>query len=261
MAPAWAKLIRRPPADLASAAVNRAIESRLGVRTGGSLALEEAGAAAPNRVWHTPSDWIPIWRSLRELGVGPSDVLLDYGSGRGRALVAARRLPFRRVVGVEVSPMLADAGRLNLSRQAGRVLCRDAEVVVADAALWVVPDDITVVYMYCPFTGPVFSAAIARLLDSIDRRARRVRLVYNNPYEHNFLLQTGRFRPIVVRPAAWPAWGERARMVIVSYELLPARVDDPRGDPGRLGPWAGYCDLAPTLSGDFESAFDPALAD
>jgi hypothetical protein len=250
------KVKGRGPADIVSAATNRAVEAWLGVRTGESIDLEDAGAAARNRVWHAASDWIPIRRSLAALRVGPSDVFLDYGSGLGRGLVVARGLPFSRVIGVEVSQQLAARARTNLERQAHGVRCRQAEVVVADAALWEVPDDVTVVYMYCPFTGPIFASATRRLLASVDRCGRRVRLVYNNPFEHNFLLQTGRFRPTDVISAIWPGRGVSAGRVIVTYDVLADPVQDPTGDRARLGPWGGFNDNTFSLKGDFESALE-----
>jgi hypothetical protein len=123
-------------------------------------------------------------------------------------------------------------------------------VLEADAAAWPFPDEATVVYMYSPFTGPIFAAAVDRLLESIERRPRRVRFVYTNPAEHNHLIETGRFRPVDVTPATWPA----GPMVTVTYEVLPEAVDDPTGD-ARLGPWASYTDRVPKIGETFEPAF------
>jgi SAM-dependent methyltransferase len=238
--------------------VDRGFERRLAVRTRGVVQLDAADAAGANRVWYAPSEWIPTWRSLARLRVGRDDVCLDYGSGLGRVLLVARRLPFRRVIGLEISPTLAGRARRNLEAQRGTIRCRDATVVEADATEWPVPDDVTVVYMYCPFTGPVFTAAIERIFESLDRRPRRMRLVYNNPYEHNFLLGTGRFRPTDKIPGMWLGRGEEAAVAIVTYEVLAERVEDPRGDPRKVGEWAGFRDSLPILPGDFESASAPS---
>jgi hypothetical protein len=241
---------RRDPRALAIAVLDRIIERVLGVRTAEATAREDAAAAAPNRVWHTPSEWIPTRRALARLDPGKDDVLVDYGSGLGRALVVARTLPFGRVVGVEVSPGLAGAARENLARQRRAIRCAQAEVVEADAREWRVPHDVTVVYMYCPFTGPIFAGTVDRLLESLERRPRRLRLVYTNPAEHNYLIHTGRFRPVDVIPATWPA----TAMVTVTYEVLPETVDDSSGD-ARLGPWASYTDRVPKIGETFEPAF------
>jgi SAM-dependent methyltransferase len=238
------------------AVADRALDRGLGIRTGDFVTAEEAGVAAPNRVWHTASSWIGTWRSLRALRATSDDVMLDYGAGLGRTLVVASRLPFRRIVGVEVSPRLAAAAKANVARSVSAPRRADVEVVVADAVHWDVPDDITVVYLYCPFTGPVFSAAIGRLLASVDRRPRRVRLVYNNPVEHNFLLSTRRFRPVAATPDSWPRPWLRGKLErqIVTYEVLPGPVNDPIGDPARLGAWATSRDTMPIMPVGHEPA-------
>ena len=112
-------------------------------------------------------------------------------------MIVAQRMGFGGVIGVEVSEQLAATARENLGRQKRRPGAEAARVIVADASEWEPPPEVTVAFMYSPFTGPVFAAAIRRLLDSVDRHPRRMRLVYNNPFEHNYLLDTGRFRPVI----------------------------------------------------------------
>jgi methyltransferase family protein len=249
---------RRDPVALLQAGLDRAIERWLGVRTAEGSSPENRDAGAPNQIWYTPSEWIPTWRALARTRPRGDDVLLDYGAGLGRALVVGRTLPFSKVIGVEISPQLAAAARANVANQSRRVRC-EAEVVEADAAAWPVPDDVTVVYMYSPFTGPVFEGAVGRVLESIDRRPRRARLVYTNPAEHNFLIKTGRFRPIEVVPATWPSRGGRSGMVTVTYDVLPERTDDPSGD-ARLGAWASYTDRVPDLGSAFSTSSEASSA-
>ena len=44
---------------------------------------------------------------------------------------------------------------------------------------WEIPDDLTLVYLYCPFPEQVLKRFMERLIASIDRNPRAVRLVYN----------------------------------------------------------------------------------
>jgi hypothetical protein len=70
------------------------------------------------------------------------------------------------------------------------------ELVTADATDYRLPDDVTVAYFANPFTGDIFRTVIEQLLESLDRRPRRLRLIYRNPVEHDYLMSTGRFRPV-----------------------------------------------------------------
>lgn len=99
--------------------------------------------------------------------------LLDAGCGRGRLLLIALDAGFRRVIGVEVDPGLA--------ARAQRTVRGRGEVVVADVALWDVPDDIAVVAIFNPFGEATLTDLLAHLSRSMQRRPRPVAVVYLNP--------------------------------------------------------------------------------
>ncbi len=120
-------------------------------------------------------------RALRYLGVSDRDTFLDFGCGKGRAVHQAARWPFRRVIGVEISPALAEAARTALAARRHQHRCRDVEIVVADATTYRVPDDLTVGYFYHPFGSDTFDVVVERIVESLDRNPRRVRLIYVVP--------------------------------------------------------------------------------
>jgi hypothetical protein len=199
----------------------RLLELRYGVSTAEHVYHEDLGLDTENRVWHDPSDWIAIRKALARLRVGPEDVFADFGSGLGRALLVASTLPFRRVVGVELSADLNARARRNLVRSRIRRRAGKIEVVTADALEWQIPPDLTVAYLYCPFTGEVFRRVMDKLLASVDEHPRPLRLVYNYPFEHNELVRTGRMRVLSVVDATWPRKTSAAD-VIVTYLVLPS---------------------------------------
>jgi hypothetical protein len=200
--------------------IDAALDRRYGLATGGRVGLDELGLAAPDRVTYLPSNWLSTRHALRRLRPTRSDVLVDFGSGKGRALVVAGRLPFGRVQGVELAPQLAAIARRNLEVDAPRRRAGEVRVEVADALDYDIPDDMTVAYLYSPFTGPLFEAVVERLLTSVDRNPRRVRLVYNYPREEDYLLSTGRFIEVERTPGNWLGSLSYEPETIVSYEVL-----------------------------------------
>lgn len=120
------------------------------------------------------STWVPdvssgylfVARGLWGCRVGRQDAFLDYGSGKGRALLAAARYPFGRVIGVELNEWDCEIARSNATIAAPRLRCSQIEVVTADATVWPVPDDVTYVYMFNPFWGETFRMMLDRLLES-----------------------------------------------------------------------------------------------
>jgi hypothetical protein len=75
-----------------------------------------------------------------------------------------------------------------------RLRCPDVQVVCADAAEFPVPDDMTYAYLYHPFEGRTLERVLSNIVESIDRRPRRVRLIYAHPESANAITATGRFR-------------------------------------------------------------------
>jgi hypothetical protein len=148
----------------------------------------------PERVPYDPSGWFYLRRALRKSEVRPSDVFVDFGSGKGRVVYQAARYPFARVVGVEISPALSEVARRNIEGNRHRLVCQKVALVTADAAEFEVPDDMTVAYFFHPFAGATFERVISNILVSIDRRPRHVTLIYACPGEEESILRTGRFR-------------------------------------------------------------------
>ena len=213
--PAARALYRR-----ARRAVGGQIDWALGVRTAW---LEPTGAAAGDAAIATkPCAWLTLYRVFHWLAVSGADVLIDLGSGPGRAVLIGSLFPFRRAIGVERDPILhrqalANLATFRLRRRA------DVEFICADVLDYPLPDDVTVVFLYNPFNGATFEGAIGGVLRSLDRAPRRLRIVYVNPVEHEFLMATGRCRLVAKLMNHLRPGRQWARMLAAYvYEVAPA---------------------------------------
>lgn len=148
----------------------------------------------PDRTWYVSSPWYALPRALHYVGVSDSDTFIEFGCGKGVVVHQAARRPFRRVIGVEISPVLAEIARTNLAARRHQHKCRNVEIVVADVAEYSVPDDLTIGYLFHPVANETLDALLQGIIDSIDRRPRRVRLIYVYPLQSSRVLATGRFR-------------------------------------------------------------------
>jgi SAM-dependent methyltransferase len=137
----------------------------------------------PDRLGYAPSEWHVLPRALRYVGVSDRDTFVDFGCGRGRVVHQAAKRPFGRVIGVEISPVLAEAARTALAARKHQHRCRNVEIVVSDVTEFRVPDDLTVGYFYKPFGQETLEVVLRGIVDSIDRNPRRVRLIYAFPQE------------------------------------------------------------------------------
>jgi SAM-dependent methyltransferase len=218
-------LIARPAYVSVRDWLTKLAERRYRIRTSDVIELDELGIAARDRIRHKPTPWFALRRALPPRSVGPDDVFIDLGSGMGRvAFQAALRYPFKRVIGVELSRRLHETAVENIARNRDRLRCRDVQLVCSDVLHYDIPDDVTVVFFNNPFTGEIFVAAIDRLLASIDRTPRQVRVVYFNPIEHERIMRTGRAQ-LVKRVGGLRPDREWARSNSTHvYSLLPERV-------------------------------------
>jgi SAM-dependent methyltransferase len=117
------------------------------------------------------------WRATLNPGPLAADVLqaysfVDIGAGKGRALLLASELPFRKVIGVELSADLAAIAQANADRcssankNGGQSLIR---VLHQDALQFCWPRTSLLVFMYNPFACEL----VEQLLERLESAARR----------------------------------------------------------------------------------------
>jgi SAM-dependent methyltransferase len=155
----------------------------------GAVSLDELGLN-PDRANYHKDGGGPLLRDvLNQLTIGPTDVALDLGSGKGGAMATLAEYPFQGVDGVEISPPLVDAARGNLQKL--KLLhCR---VFLADATTFTDVDTYTHVFMYNPFPEVVLRQVLANLTTSLQRRPRSAQLIYSNPLHERAILESGTF--------------------------------------------------------------------
>lgn len=171
-------------------------ERRFGVETSGRVELEELGLDTEDRNYYEPAEWQALRRILPKREVSREDVFIDFGSGMGRVVLLAAQYDFARVIGVEISERLTRIAEKNLERNRNRVTCGELQLVTADVVDYQIPDDVTIAFFNNPFYGEVFDHVTQRLLGSVDRNPRRLRIIYRNPMEEERLLRTGRVQRV-----------------------------------------------------------------
>jgi SAM-dependent methyltransferase len=182
-------------------AASRALERALGVQTRDEVWQRDAGYGSG---LYLPTPWLVLEQLFRRLEVRDTDVFVDIGSGMGRVLLMAARRPFKRVIGVEKNVEMTELARRNVASSRRRFRCQDVELVAHDVLDWRIPDDLSVVYLFCPFPPEVLEVFMERLLASIDRHPRDVRLIYNfsTTVNRDMILRSGRAQPVDL-PMPW----------------------------------------------------------
>ncbi len=164
------------------------------IETAATVGSDELGFVDGRRNQYRVSGWFYLRRGLKGYVVGGDDVFVDFGSGKGRVVYQAARLPFRRVVGIELAEDLNQIARQNIEQNRGRLRCQDVELITADVTTCPVPDDMTVAYAFNPVRGELFQRLIENIVASLDRHPRRIRFIYANPRDAAEVTRSGRFK-------------------------------------------------------------------
>lgn len=164
----------------------RLFDRRFGIDTGGIIEdLAAHGAGGPNleHAVRYEAIQLPVYRRIeRALPLAPRDyAFVDYGCGKGRALVLAAESGFRRMTGIEFAPRLHAAAERNVAAYRQRRPHAGAfEILCSDATDYEPPATAAVLFFYNPFHVPVMD----RVLERIDRGWERHRadwvIVYRN---------------------------------------------------------------------------------
>ncbi len=129
---------------------------------------------------------------LKDLQIRYQDYgFVDFGSGKGRAILSAAAFPFISVEGVEFSVALHDIALNNIRRYRGaRIRCGVLRSVLADAGEYILPPLPLVLYFFNPFTGPVLTAVVENIRRSYQACPRDIIIVcvgrhmVKEPFEH-----------------------------------------------------------------------------
>ena len=117
---------------------------------------------------------------------------VDLGSGKGRVLLLASDLPFKRIIGVEFSPELHEVAVRNIRNYRNPAQrSKQIQSVCADATAFPPPDGNVVIFLFNPFKSSSVSRVLDNLGRSLQEHPREIYLVYNTAVCQSLMEQCG----------------------------------------------------------------------
>ena len=167
-------------------------DRKYGVNTCGYVLGEDLKTHSPNKIFaagYGPSSERVLKFIFARLSIAFEDYsFIDYGSGKGRALLIASEYPFERIIGVEFSPGFHEIAQDNIKRYRNkRQACFDLESVCIDAEHFEIPDTPCLIYMYDPFEKEVVKKVIDNIRESYTNNPRRLIIIYYDPVHREIL--------------------------------------------------------------------------
>jgi hypothetical protein len=118
---------------------------------------------------------------IRSLDIDHSEFsFIDFGSGKGRAMLCASDFPFKRIVGVEWSEDLCAVARRNIGiYNSPRQKCFDLEVQCMNVLDYPFPESKILLYLYNPFGPEITNQVFAKVSRDAGRLTREFLMVFN----------------------------------------------------------------------------------
>jgi len=144
---------------------------------------------------YEPSSAELVLSELERLQIDPERfTFIDFGSGKGRALLVAAGFPFKGVVGVEFSRELHEIAEKNIAllppetTRAGML-----RSIHRDATVFELPQSDLVCYLYNPFEPPIITAVAEKLAAHHKDYGYCIIIIYVDPRHREVFEQTGKF--------------------------------------------------------------------
>lgn len=159
---------------------DKGFDRKYGTDTGYVMSTQPDEFSKPGQVAPVPSNPRVIKYIIRHLGIDYRNFLfLDFGCGKGRALLCASDFPFKRIVGVEWSEKVCAIAQRNLEiYKSKRQKCTDLEVQCLNALDYQFPASDTVLYLYNPFSTEILKEVFANIQRSVLANPRRFLVVF-----------------------------------------------------------------------------------
>jgi SAM-dependent methyltransferase len=187
---------------------DREFDEERGVETAGWVRVPELDTESPNRRYATsyePSSVDEFRLLMGKLTVDPREfTFVDYGSGKGRALLLAAEYDFRRIVGVEFAESLVRIARENVAAAGddSRI-----EMVVSDAIAYEPPAGPLVLYFFHPFAPAVLEQVLAGVRSSLAGAPRPAYVVVTGSPDLARTVEECGFEPVDVDELGWMTRG------------------------------------------------------
>jgi len=150
--------------------------------------VEELGIPMGRAKMFVDSGASPVLtKVLKHLPISEQDAVLDFGSGKGGAMLVLLKEKFKRVEGVELSEDMIRIAEQNFRKMG----LKQVAIYKADAASFPVGDHTTHFYFYNPFPREVMIRVVQNIFASLRRRPRKATVIYLNPTEADLFEEAG----------------------------------------------------------------------
>ncbi len=153
-----------------------------------------------------PTDFRLLYSIFSNIKISDNDAVLDIGCGKGSTMLALKECGFKRIGGVEYTDdiyriMIDNIKKCNVKYEQRMIETKD---VFDDCLMYCYLGDATLIneqldlynyfFLFNPFSYSLTTLVIDNIIKSLNRKPRRIKVIYAEPIYHNELLLSGKFK-------------------------------------------------------------------
>lgn len=159
-------------------------EKKLDIETIGDSLVNVDITTYKDSTRYSPTPYDIIEKILTHLQLGPDDVFVDIGCGKGRVIFSVGTQRLKKVIGVEAREDMFEIAMQNLKNV--KVKNTPVKIVNVDVTNFDMKEG-TVFFMYAPFGKETSAKVISNIKDSLAVNPRKIRIVcYEGPDLNKF---------------------------------------------------------------------------
>lgn len=123
--------------------------------------------------------------------INANNTIVDFGCGKGRALVVAACYGFRKIIGIDFAKALCLSAEQNIAKVQSYFPSTSFIVICDDVINYVIKEDENVFFFFNPFDEVIMLHVVKKILKSLKENPRHVHIVYLNPVHKEIFLSAG----------------------------------------------------------------------
>jgi predicted RNA methylase len=117
--------------------------------------------------------------------------IVDFGCGKGRAMVVAAAYGYKRVIGVDFASVLCEEAKRNIEKVKEAHASTQFEVIHEDVINYRIPSDVQTLFFFNPFNEIIMKEVMKNILSSVKDTPRQLHVIYLNPQHKEVFIKAG----------------------------------------------------------------------
>ena len=140
--------------------------------------------------YYVDSSGLAFDRIMAHFHITPDDAIVDFGCGKGGALISLAKHPFRKITGVEIAPEIVETAKANINK----LQIKNVEIECCDVSDFKQLGEYNYFYFFNPFPCTVMREVLVNIEQSLVDLPRKVTVIYLHPFCYELFDSSNIFR-------------------------------------------------------------------